>query len=317
MLGKLEWRFRKRLFHRARQPAHQLRWSVMKRTIAVLALAAAVALACKKKEEPAPAAPPPATTSSVATTTTAVPAPGIVPDVSASNAPVPTSGLELWLRGDYGVTADAAGKVTSWAVEGSSLKAGAKDPAEWPSLVAAAINGKPAMRFDGDHNMLEVPMSIDAVASPELTVISVWSSATADKTTLRKLYGADDGGYDRAAGIDTRASDASNYTVFAGSGGVVGVFTFTANTPNITIENYANKKLNTWVNGAVARANIDAEYGQMPDHFFIGGTGHSYTEPWQGDLAEMLVYKRTLTDEERKKVEDYLGGRYGIKLTRP
>lgn len=288
----------------------------MKRTIAVLSLAAVVAFGCKKKEEPQAAAPPPATTSSVATTTTAAPAAVTVADVTVANAPVPTSGLELWLRGDYGVTADAAGKVTSWAVEGSSLKAVAKDPAEWPALVAKAINGKPAVRFDGDHNMLQVPMSIDAAVSPELTVISVWSSATAATTTLRKLYGADDGGYDRAAGIDSRASD-GNYAVFAGSGGVVGVFTFAANTPNLTIENYANKKLNTWVNGAVAKASVDAEYDSMPDHFFIGGTGHTYTEPWQGDLAEILVYKRTLTEDERKKVEDYLGAKYGIKITRP
>ena len=35
---------------------------------------------------------------------------------------MPAQGLELWLRGDYGVTADTGGKVTSWAVEGSPLK---------------------------------------------------------------------------------------------------------------------------------------------------------------------------------------------------
>jgi hypothetical protein len=289
----------------------------MKRTIAVLALSAALVLACKKKEEPAPAAPPPpVTTSSAATTTTAAPATTTVPDVAVANAPVPASGLELWLRADYGVTADAAGKVTSWAVEGSPLKAGVKEPAEMPSLVAAAINGKPAIRFDGENNVLEVPMSIDAAASPELTVISVWSSATADKSPLRKLYGADNGGYDRSAGIDDRAADGSNYTVFAGSGGVAGIFTFTANTPNLTIENYANKKLNAWVNGAVAKANLDAEYNDMLDHFFIGSTGRVYHEMWKGDLAEMLVYKRSLTDEERKKVEDYLAAKYGLKLGR-
>jgi hypothetical protein len=288
----------------------------MKRTIVALALAVAVVFACKK-EAPAPVAPPPpVTTSSIATTTTAAPAPGTAPDVTVANAPVPVNGLELWLRGDYGVTAEATGKVTSWAVEGSPLKAGANDSVESPSLVAAAINGKPAVRFDGEHNMLEVPMSIDATVSPELTVISVWSSATADKEPLRKLYGADNGGYDRAAGIDGRASDGSNYTVFAGNGGVAGIFTFAANTPNLTIENYANKKLNTWVNGAAAKSNIDAEYDHMPDHFFIGGTGTTYTEPWKGDLAEMLVYKRSLTDDERKKIEDYLAGKYGLKLTR-
>jgi hypothetical protein len=289
----------------------------MKRTIAVLAIAAAVFVSCKKKEEPAPAAPPPpVTTSSVPTTTTAAPATATVPDVVVANAPVPTNGLELWLRADYGVTADATGKVTSWAVEGSPLKGGVKDPTESPSLVAAAINGKPAIRFDGDHNLLEVPMNIGVVASPELTVISVWSSVTADKSPLRKLYGADDGGYDRAAGLDDRASDGSNYTVFAGSGGVAGIFTFAANTPELTIENYANKKLNTWVNGAAAKTNIDAEYGPMLDTFFIGCTGRVYHEQWRGDLAEMLVYKRSLTDDERKKVEDYLAGKYGLKLLR-
>ena len=37
----------------------------------------------------------------------------------------------------------------------------------------------------------------------------------------------------------------------------------------------------------------------------------------KGDLAEILVYQRTLTEDERKKVEDYLGAKYGIKITRP
>src|SRR5258708_647665 len=175
----------------------------MKHTIVALALALAFVFACKKKEEPAPAAPPPpATTSSVATT--AAPATSTAPDVAVANAPVPVNGLELWLRGDYGVTADATGKVTSWAVAGSPLKASANDSVALPSLVAAAINGKPAVRFDGEHNMLEVPMSIDATVSPELTVISVWSSATAAKEPLRKLYGADNGGHHRAAGTDGR-----------------------------------------------------------------------------------------------------------------
>jgi hypothetical protein len=290
----------------------------MNRTIACLLVVAAAAFGCQKKEEPVTAAPPPSTAPSVATTattTTAATPTGTFADVKLDSAPVPTSGLQLWLRGDYGVTA-TEGKVTSWAVEGSSLKAEAKDPAEQPSIVANAINGKLALRFDGDHNMLEVPMSIDAEAAPELTVISVWSSATADKSPLRKLYGADDGGYDRAAGIDDRAADGSNYTVFAGNGGVAGIFTFAANTTNLTIEDYANKKLNTWVNGAAAKSNIAAEYDHMPDHLYIGGTGHSYTESWKGDVAEMLIYKRTLTDDERKKIEDYLGAKYGVKLAR-
>ena len=292
----------------------------MKRTIVALSVALPLLVACKEK--PDAAAPPPVTTSSApapapAATTTAAPATGTAPDVTAANASVPAQGLELWLRGDYGVTAGSDGKVTSWAVEGSPFKATPSQPAEQPSLVASALNGKPAVRFDGKQNTLEVPMSIDPKVSPQLTVISVWSSATAEKTPFRKLYGADNGGYDRAAGIDDR-SEGSNYTVFGGSAGVVGSFTFTANTPNLTVESYdqAQKKLNTWANGA-ARSNVEAEYNESLDHFFIGSTGRVYHELWQGDLAEMLVYRRVLTDDERKKVEDYLAGKYGLKLERP
>src|SRR4051794_16488834 len=129
-----------------------VRSAVMKRTIVILALAVTLVAACQKRDEPVPAAPPPETASSApAPTTPAAPdRTNTVPDVTAANAPVPAQGLELWLRGDYGVTADAAGKVTSWAVEGSPLKAGVGDPAESPSLAASAINGKPAVRFDGD-----------------------------------------------------------------------------------------------------------------------------------------------------------------------
>jgi hypothetical protein len=291
----------------------------MKRTIVALSLALPLLVACKEKPDAA-APPSPVTTSSAsapatATTVTAA-ATETVPDVTAANAPVPAQGLELWLRADYGVTADAGGKVKAWAVEGSPLTAAPSQPAEQPTLVASAINGKPAVRFDGDQNTLEVPMSIDPKVSPQLTVISVWTSATAEKSPLRKLYGADNGGYDRAAGIDDR-SEGSNYTVFGGSAGVVGSFTFTANTPNLTVESYdqTQKKMSAWANGA-AKSNVDAEYSEMLDHFFIGSTGRVYHEMWQGDLAEMLVYRRLLTDDERKKVEDYLATKYGLKLTR-
>src|SRR5436190_16966183 len=118
--------------------------------------AALLALAACRKPAEAPAttssAPPPAaeTTATTATTTAYVPP----PDVKVDNAPVPTSGLELWLRADSGVTAGADGKVSSWAVDGSSVKATA-DGDKQPTLVQNAIGGKPAVHFDGGNNILE------------------------------------------------------------------------------------------------------------------------------------------------------------------
>jgi hypothetical protein len=286
----------------------------MKR-IAILAVLAVVA--CRKPEAPATtsSAPPPAAPPVATATTAAPPMPG--PDVNIANAAVPTSALELWLRADSGVTAGADGKVSSWAVEGSPVKATANDPAKQPTLVPNAIGGKPAVHFDGGTNMLEANINIDPVAAPELTVISVFTSETEAANPLRKLYGADDGGYDRAAGLDDRGGEGNNYTIFGGNG-VIGIFKLAANTPYLTVDSYSQTKkmLNVWVNGAAAKQNQAIDHGAALSKFYIGGTGTVYHEPWLGNVAEMLVYHRVLTDDERKKVEDYLAAKYGLKLTR-
>jgi hypothetical protein len=290
----------------------------MKR-IAILAALFALAACRKPAEAPAtsstaPAPPPAAATTTTATTTATYVPP---PDVSAANAPVPTNGLSLWLRADSGVTAGADGKVSAWAVEGSPVKATADSPEKQPTVAQNAIGGKPAIHFDGGTQMLEANLNIDPAASPQVTVISVFSSETDTPSPLRKLYGADDGGYDRAAGLDDRA-EGFNYTVFGGSAGVVGIFKLAANTPYLTVDSYdqTKKVLNVWVNGAPAKQNQEIDHGAGLEKFYIGGTGTVYHEPWLGNVAEMLVYRRILTDDERKKIEDYLAGKYGMKLGR-
>jgi hypothetical protein len=286
----------------------------MKRTALFAALLALAA--CQKPAETptTTSAPPPA-----AETTATAPVAKYVPppDVSVANAPVPTGGLSLWLRADSGVIAGADGKVSAWAVEGSPVKAEAKAPEQQPTLAQNAIGGKPAIHFDGGTQMLEANLNIDPAASPELTVIAVFTSETDAASPLRKLYGADDGSYDRAAGLDDRG-EAMNYTIFGGGAGVVPIMKLAANTPYLTVDSYdqPKKKLNVWVNGAPAKQNFDIDNGASLDKFYIGGTGTVYHEPWFGNVAEMLVYHRVLTDEERKKIEDYLAAKYGIKLTR-
>lgn len=290
----------------------------MKR-IAIVLLSLAVLASCKKNEfpeKPAPAAPAP---KPAAIDTTATTAPPPAASINVPNAPVPAQGLVLWLRGDFGITPDPGGKVASWAVEGSSLKATADKPDEQPTFMPNGIGGKPAVHFDGEKNLMAADLNINPDAAPQLTVISVFQSDTAANSPLRKLYGHDDGSYDRAAGLDNRASDPKkNYTIFGGSALVIGIFSLDANTPYLTVDSFDNpaKKLNVWVNGAQAVKDVTIDNGHGLTKFYIGGTGTVYHEPWMGDLSEMLVYNRTLTDDERKKVEDYLSTKYGLKLTR-
>lgn len=282
----------------------------------LLPLALLLALACGKKETPAagdtvaPATPPP-------TTTTAPPPPERVTPgiIEVAGAEVPTGGLALWLRADAMVTAGADNAVSVWKSPNNML-AQQPEAGHQPHVYPNAIGGHPALRFDGDDDMLETNLNINPQVVPDLTVIAVFNSRVASGSPLRKIYGADDGGYDRAAGLDDRAGEGKSYTIFGGGQGVVGYFPLAANQTYITTDAWGAKAFNGWVNGQKMLDNHEVSNEEGLPHMYIGATGTVYSEPWAGDIAEMLVYTRALTDPERTGIEDYLAKKYSVTLKR-
>src|SRR5215813_218381 len=193
---------------------------MQKKLIALSLCVLAVAAACRKKEEPAPApaatqAPSPAPAPAPEPKATATPQATVT---LAAGAPIPAQGVALWLVAD-----DVhAGKLASWANSAvAGVTATASKPEEQPEVFAKMLNGHNVVRFDGEQNMLMTNIDISPARMPEATIFAAFSSKTDAKAPLRKLYGDDNGGYDRAAGLDNRAEN-HNYTVFAGSATVLG-----------------------------------------------------------------------------------------------
>ncbi len=283
----------------------------MKR-IFIAALLVIAAFACKKKDEASVAEPPKPAATPVQATETQKPAATPQSTVTlAAGAPIPANGVALWLQGD-----DAkAGKLASWANPlVANVTAGTTEPAEQPEVVANALNGHSVVRFDGDKNMLMTNVDISPARMPEATIITVFSSRTDTPTPLRKLYGDDNGGYDRAAGIDNRGEN-KNYTLFTGKD-VAGDFQLVRDKPYLTVDSFGVKDVSTWVNGRPAIVKAETGYEEALPNMYIGGTGTSYHEPWMGDVAEIIVYARALTDQERTQVEDYLAHKYALTLER-
>lgn len=266
----------------------------MQRKLVALAICLLAVAACRKKEEPAPA--PAAQT---ATHTTAAP-----PMVT-----IPPQGLALWLIADYA----QPGKLASWTSFVDGVTATAPNPEEWPDVVPNALNGHNVVRFDGQQNMLMTNIDIGVERMPEATIFAVFNSKTDAKEPLRKLYGNDNGGYDRAAGLDGRSE--KNYNVFTGNG-VTGYFDLKANENYVTADVYGSKDFTGFVNGKKVVDKTAAAWGDALPNLYIGNTGTVYQEHWQGDLAEIVVYARLLTDQERMQVEDYLGKKYGVTIAR-
>jgi hypothetical protein len=93
-------------------------------------------------------------------------------DGSATSAPVTlsvtsappalltvTNRLQLWLKADAGVTAEANGEVTAWEDQSGNGNHASQpmDVVFSPTLVDSAANGAPVLRFDGLDDYLEVP----------------------------------------------------------------------------------------------------------------------------------------------------------------
>ena len=271
---------------------------------------------CQKQEFPAPPASAPAPKPLVAAT----PAPQPQPTVTLpAGSPIPASGVLLWLAGDDALATAKDGKVLTWQnakVPGATATAVHADHP--PAAAANALNGHATVQFDGTDQMLMTSVDIAPSRMPEGTVITVFRSKTADKNPLRKVYGDDNGGYDRSVGLDDRGGE-KNFTLFAGSG-VTGYFTLEVDKPYILVDEYSLKEFSGWVNGNAALTKIAADWGDKPGdalpNMYLGATGTSYSEYWNGDIAEVIVYGRKLTDSERTQVEDYLAQKYGIALTR-
>ena len=267
---------------------------------------------CAKEES---VQPPPATTVPDTQPVAVVPAPEQQTVTLPGDSPIPASGALLWLRADDAVASAQGGKVQSWQnTLVPNASAGPVHPDRLPMVVADAISGHAVVRFDGTDQTLMSSIDIGPRRMPYGTVVTVFRSTTADKSPFRKLYGNDNGGFDRAVGLDDRSE--RNYTLFTGSG-VAGYFDLVSNTTYVGVDEYSPDTFSGWVNGSVAVAKIAAAWHEdaLPN-MHIGGTGTVFNEYWSGDLAEIIVYARKLSDAERMQVEDYLGQKYGVTMTR-
>ena len=234
-------------------------------------------------------------------------------DWSALPAAVNVAPL-LWLRADS-LSGAAGSPVASWPANPGPAAA-QSDPARQPML--AKLGGRAAVHFDGVDDILEADLNVNPSNRKQLTIVAVFSSDTDLHSPLRKLYGHDDGDYDRAAGLDDRAQNGLNYTVFAGPvGEVVGYFDLKKGSAYLTVDQFDASTFDGWVNGHHALQNQTTTHGDGLPTFFIGGHGTVFSEPWQGTVGELLAFDGVLSDSQRAALEDFLGRKYALTIDRP
>ncbi len=234
---------------------------------------------------------------------------------------VPQNGLLQWLRADLGVVTPVPGSlssVTGWTDQsghGSSATevSAAADPV---FLAQDGPNCEPAVRFNGTA-LLKFQLPIDGLNAVTVFLVARANNDTSDGTYHSQhaaLFWVENAywGNTYVSPFQTHLAYRFGTTQIGNDPEVLrtsdigGDFTLTTAVHNGSTDSlYVNGKL------------LDTETGRystlagMTGKGFIG-QGYQNTF-FTGDISEVLVYNRTLSDQERGQVDYYLKTKYGLR----
>jgi hypothetical protein len=224
------------------------------------------------------------------------------------------NGIAAWLRADYAANAN------SWVdFSGNQVNATQATVANQPALAAGALNYNQALTFNGTTDYLQIPQASIAgkfaFGNTARTLIGVGvNTVTADQ--LLFSYGTF--AANQASGLRANGGRAIWEGMGAPSGITGPLNSFPANKPGIIAGRYTggaagtaslySSGTNSIASGTMNWATtISAEGAQIGK--YVGENRW-----WNGNIGEVIVYNRDLTNAEFQRVSSYLALKYGITL---
>lgn len=223
-------------------------------------------------------------------------------NITAGSGSIPSAGLHLWLRADAGIVPAAGSQIARWIDQSGNGRNGSMATvARQPSLVGGALNGRPVVRFFGAQSL-----ALEVLSTP--TRFSVFV-------------------------VGKNSMPSESFSMILGAGG---------STPNHQLrwQNGAQALFVTHNAGTIITSPIgntrvyhalSARYDGAVMTWYRDGnamSSHAYTAsaPWTiaqvgawfssnflvGDLAEVIIYDRALSEAERVLVNAHLRSKYNL-----
>jgi hypothetical protein len=215
---------------------------------------------------------------------------------AGDSSPDDVSDLALWLRADAGLTVDAHNRVTAWRDQSANDNhAASLSLSQAPALVPESVHGMPAVRFDGKDDTVLFTTPVNAVR----TVFWVVRDGSFEKGA-RPLLGRDP--VPDAPPTDFSGGLSALWDAELTSPAILAGETFLGGTPVDGLSTPRPRLMS--VLSLVTTGDVSAE-----NFSHDRGLSGRY---WEGELAELIVYERALTEAERAAVEQYLSVRYDL-----
>ncbi len=224
-----------------------------------------------------------------------------------------SGGNKLWLMADTGVTRDDDGYVSNWA--GMALYGNGNDAgvdasqsvqANKPKLIENAINGKPAIRFDGNDDFMD---AVGAAGDMDNFTMAFVLKPIANKNYNQSLgalgswgqfqfHGSANGGVYAGTSTASRISPADG----AGAG------TIELGEAQLFVYSLNDGVAKLYKNGTLLATKTVANPANWTGFRIGNASGQSI----DGDLAEIIIYRTALSDSARISIEQYLTSKYGL-----
>jgi hypothetical protein len=222
--------------------------------------------------------------------------------------------LALHLRADREVETTPEGLVTRWGdTSGRGHHATSPAPELAPLKKLEGLGGRPAVQFAGERQFLHLAgrvvagkeatifaVATDRGAGSHREILSNWNGAAGNSTTSL-FVGTTGKGLVRVSDDFTTAGELTD---------PAGPFVLTVS--------LGNQGVAVWQNGReLARRSTNISPRNLETAWVVGQQGNIQGEYWKGELAELIVFDRELTDAEREAVGRYLLSRYDIPAEEP
>lgn len=229
--------------------------------------------------------------------------------------PSKLSNLQAWYDADDSDTITTSTGVSQWNDKsGNDYHATQSTSGDQPATGTNTLNGKNVLTFDGTDDNLTLPSALCSSIPNGDSTIFVVARQDAKPQQERIITMATSSNSTRMAvrynGSTSRPDFINNNTGSVVSGNVgfeslnYNIITTSHTGTTMTLSSNASTESTTSTGANVSDASIGS----------IGAVGNGNGDNLDGDIAEIIIYNRVLTESERLSVHRYLYNKWGVLI---
>lgn len=246
-----------------------------------------------------------------------------IPPYSANVTPDTVANLEMWLKADS-IAGNDGDQVTTWTMSGgtSGVSPTQATAGKRPLLKKGAngLNGLNVVRFDGVDDFMLGTLNAGATGFTIFIVARPGSSLNSYSVIIGSggTAGTDNPttGIYWAFACETTAGGAGFEAGWAGAAATVHLGPFAGQAINTPFYSRYSYDKTVWaVDGPNNTTPADTSFPTGTFQFHVGcdaSAAGAPSGPWKGDIAEVIVYSRTLTATELSALTTYVRNKWAV-----